>query len=89
MIKINNRIYQQERANKGQERSVPKKPQQAPRQWYGGPEPMDLSSTREKRKGAYKGCGKIGHYIKDYRSKPREQRPNQGSQQKKMFEWTL
>jgi len=33
---------------------------------------MDLSGTREKRKGAYKGCGKTGHYIKDCKSKPRE-----------------
>ena len=40
---------------------------------------MDLSGIKEKRKGAYKGCGKLGHYIKDCKSKPREQRLNQGS----------
>ena len=40
---------------------------------------MDLSGITEKRKGACRGCGKIGHYIRDYRSKPREQRLNQGS----------
>ena len=40
---------------------------------------MDLSGTREKRKGACKGCGKIGYYTKDCKNKPREQRPNQGS----------
>ena len=33
---------------------------------------MDLSSIKEKRKGACKGCKKIGHYVKDYKSKPRE-----------------
>jgi len=54
--------------------------QQVLKQWYGGPELIDLSGIREKRKGAYKSCGKIGYYIRDYRSKPREQRPNQGSQ---------
>ena len=37
---------------------------------------MNLSGTKEKRKGAYRGCRKIGYYIKDYRNKPREQRPN-------------
>src|SRR6266571_4464476 len=58
-IKIDNKIYQRERASKGQGNPMPKKPQQALRQWYGGPEPIDLSSTREKRKGAYKGCKKI------------------------------
>ena len=49
-----------------------KKPQQAPKQQYKGLEPMDLSGTREKRKGACKGCGKIGYYVKDCRSKPKE-----------------
>ena len=58
VIKINNRIYQQERANKGQRNPMPKKPQQAPKQWYRGLELMDLSSTKEKRKGAYKIYGK-------------------------------
>ena len=37
---------------------------------------MDLSGTREKRKGAYKGYKKIGHYTRDCKSKPREQRLN-------------
>ena len=40
---------------------------------------MDLSNIKEKRKGAYKGYKKIGHYTKDYKSKPREQRLNQRS----------
>jgi len=39
---------------------------------------MDLSSTKEKRKGACKGCGKMGYYVRDCKSKPREQRLNQG-----------
>ncbi len=33
---------------------------------------MDLSSIKEKRKGAYRGCKKIGYYIKDCKSKPKE-----------------
>ena len=37
---------------------------------------MDLSGTKEKKKGACRGYRKIGHYVKDYRSKPREQRLN-------------
>ncbi len=37
---------------------------------------MDLSNTKEKRKGVYKGCGKISYYIKDYKNKPKEQRLN-------------
>ena len=39
---------------------------------------MDLSGIKEKRKGACKGCGKTSYYIRDYRSKPKEQRLNQG-----------
>ena len=58
---------------------MPKKPQQAPKQWYRGLKPMDLSGTKEKRKGACKGCRKTSHYIKNCKSKPREQRLNQGS----------
>jgi len=50
---------------------------------------MDLNGTREKRKGAYKGCKKIGHYTRNCKNKPKEQRPNQGSQQKKTFKQTL
>ena len=41
---------------------------------------MDLSGIKEKRKGACRDCGKIGYYAKDCKSKPREQRLNQGSQ---------
>jgi len=33
---------------------------------------MDLSGTREKRKGVYKSCGKIGYYIRNCKNKPRE-----------------
>ena len=36
-------------------------PQRAPKQ-YGGLELIDLSSTKETRKGAYRNCGKLGHY---------------------------
>jgi len=57
---------------------MPKKLQQVLKQWYGGLKPMDLSGIREKRKGVCKGCKKIGYYIRDYKSKPREQRLNQG-----------
>ena len=37
---------------------------------------MDLSGIREKREGACKEYKKQGHYIKDYRSRPKEQRLN-------------
>jgi len=49
VVKINNRIYQREQANKGNVRQilVKKAPQQAARQWYRGPEPMDFSSTQK------------------------------------------
>jgi len=49
VVKINNRIYQREQANKNNIRQilVKKAPQQATRQWYRGPEPMDFSSTQE------------------------------------------
>ena len=33
---------------------------------------MDLNSIKEKRKGAYRGCRKIGDYIRDCRNKPKE-----------------
>ena len=33
---------------------------------------MDLSGIKKKKKGAYRGYGKQGHYIKDCRSKPKE-----------------
>ena len=47
VVKINNCIYQREQANKGNIRQilVQKALQQALRQWYGGPEPMDFSGT--------------------------------------------
>ena len=40
-----------------------KKPQQTLKQWYGGLELMDLSGTKEKKKGACRNCGKLGHYA--------------------------
>ena len=50
-IKINNRIFQRERANKGSSKPTPmhKVPQQVQKLWYGA-EPMDLSGTREHQK---------------------------------------
>ncbi len=39
--------------------------QRAPRQ-YGGPELMDLSGTRETKKGAYRNYSKLGHYAREY-----------------------
>jgi len=49
IVKIDNRIYQREQANKENIRQIPvkKAPQQAARQWYRSPEPMDFSSTQE------------------------------------------
>jgi len=49
VVKINNRIYQRKQANRGNIRQIPvkKAPQQTARQWYKGPEPIDLSSTQE------------------------------------------
>jgi len=46
--------------------------QQVLKQWYGGPELMDLSGIKKKKKGACKNCGKISHYIKDCKSKPKK-----------------
>ena len=37
---------------------------------------MNLSGIKEKRKGAYRGYKKEGHYIKKCRSKPRGQKLN-------------
>jgi len=37
---------------------------------------MDLSGTKEKRKGACRSCGKIGYYVKDCKNKPKKQRLN-------------
>jgi len=49
VVKINNRIYQREQANRGNIKQIPVKKalQQAARQWYGDPKPIDLSSTQE------------------------------------------
>ena len=33
---------------------------------------MDLSGTREKKKGACRNYGKQSHYVKDYKNKPGE-----------------
>ena len=49
VIKINNRIFQRERANKGNNSKpmpVHKAPQQVQKLWY-GVEPMDLNSTQK------------------------------------------
>ena len=70
VIKVDNKIYQIESTNKGIP-IVGRIPQRAPRQ-YNGPEPMDLSGTRETKKGACRNCGKSGHYAREYRSRPRE-----------------
>jgi len=53
IIKINNRIYQREKANKEYNKPVQmhKSPQQTLRQWYKGPEPIDLSGTKKTQKG--------------------------------------
>ncbi len=56
---------------------------------YSRPEPIDLNGIRETRKGACRNCRKVGHYIRECRSRPREQRPNQRSQLKKIFKRTL
>ena len=54
VVKINNRIYQREQANKGHNKQVQtqvhKLFQQTSRQWYGGPELIDLSDTKEIQK---------------------------------------
>jgi len=53
VIKINNRIYQKEWANKGHNKHMPvhRAPQQILRQWYRGPEPINLSGTKKTQKG--------------------------------------
>ena len=47
-IKINNRIFQRKRANKGNSKPIPvyRAPQQVQKLQYGA-EPMDLSGTQE------------------------------------------
>jgi len=49
VVKINNRIYQRKQANKKNIKQIPvkKSPQQAARQWYKSPEPIDFSSTQK------------------------------------------
>jgi hypothetical protein len=87
-IKIDNRIFQRERANKGSSKPTPvhRAPQQVQKPWYGA-EPMDLSGTREhRRKQPWRPRGQGSQGYQNQQS--REQRPNQGSQQKKTFERT-
>ena len=49
VVKINNRIYQREQANKGHIRQtlMQQAPQPAARQWYKGPKPIDFSGMQE------------------------------------------
>ena len=49
VVKINNKIYQREQANKGHNKQIPvhKAPQQAVKQWYKGPKPINFNSTQE------------------------------------------
>jgi len=91
VVKINNRIYQREQANQRNVRQIPVKKalQQAARQWYGGLEPIDLSSTQESqcvsnsnRSWKPRSQGSNGQKL-------REQRLNQRFQQRKMFGQTL
>ena len=53
VVKIDNRIYQREQANKGCDKHIPmhKSPQQTQRQWYRKLKPIDLSGTKETQKG--------------------------------------
>ena len=39
---------------------------------YNKLELIDLSSNKEKKKGAYRNYSKLGHYMQEYRSRPRE-----------------
>ncbi len=41
---------------------------------YNNPKPIDLSGTKEKKKGAYRNCSKLGHYARECKSRLREQR---------------
>ena len=45
--------------------------QRAARQ-YNRLELMDLSNTKEKKKGAYRNYSKLGHCIQECRNRPRE-----------------
>ena len=49
IIKINNKIYQREQANKECNKHMPvyKSLQQTQRQWYKGPKPMNFNSIKE------------------------------------------
>jgi Retrotransposon gag protein/Zinc knuckle len=93
-IKIDNRIFQREQAKRGQDR-VPQsyktqnthRQSQSQKPWNGGPEPMDLSGTKEsKKKWTKKPWKPRGQGSSDHRTQ--EYRPNQGSQQQKKFERT-
>ena len=75
-VKVNNQIYQREHIN--QKSGIPlinKAPQRAPKQ-YNSLKLMDLSGTREKKKGACRNYSKLGHYTREYKNRPREQRLN-------------
>jgi len=90
VVKIDNRIYQKEWANRGNVRQilVKKIPQQTARQWYGSPEPIDLSSTQESQYANSNNRSWKPRSQGSNKQKPKEQRPNQGFQQKKTFERT-
>ena len=78
VVKINNRIYQREQANKGHNKQVQiyKSPQQTLRQWYREPKPMDFSGTKETQKGKDRNKS-WKPKNRDYnKQKLQEQRPN-------------
>ena len=89
-IKVDSRLYQADKTGRSttQERSqVNRAPRQVSKPWYGGPEPMDLSGTRESKKKSWKPRDqRTSKSQGSNRGNTREQRPNQGSQQKKTFE---
>jgi len=88
IVKINNRIYQREQANRGNIRQIPvkKAPQPAARQWYKSPEPMDLSSMQESQCANSNNRSWKPRSQSSIEQKPREQRPNHRFQQRKTFE---
>ena len=88
-IRIDNRIFQREKASKiGSNRVTPvhRAPQPVQKPWYGA-EPMDLSATRESRR-KHQGKPRNQGFLGQQNQQHREQRPNQGSQEKKTFERT-
>jgi len=66
-----------ENANKGIF-IIGRTPQRALRQ-YSGPKLIDLSGTRETKKGTCQNCSKYRYYTRDCQNRPREQRLNQRS----------